>query len=96
MITLINIIFPLRSDRELCALLGKRGQAPVSVEQGITLSQQIGCVMYVETTSRFNRQSVLSAFEIAALAALGQITPKVGYLLKCMYIKNVSTNYLTI
>ena len=76
--------------------LGKRGQAPVSVEQGITLSQQIGCVMYVETTSRFNRQSVLSAFEIAALAALGQITPKVGYLLKCMYIKNVSTNYLTI
>ena len=71
-----------RSDRELCALLGKRGQAPVSVEQGISLSQQIGCVMYVETTSRFNRQSVLSAFEIAALAALGQITTKVRYLLK--------------
>ena len=71
--------FPyFRSDRELCAALGKRGQAPVSVEQGITLSHQLGCVMYVETTSRFNRQSVLSAFEIAALAALGQITPKVG------------------
>ena len=66
-----------RSDRELCAVLGKRGQAPVSVEQGISLSHQLGCVMYVETTSRFNRQSVLSAFEIAALAALGQITPKV-------------------
>ena len=78
-----NIFFLLRSDRELCALLGKRGQAPVSVEQGITLSQQIGCVMYVETTSRFNRQSVLSAFEIAALAALGQITPKVSYFLNC-------------
>ena len=59
-------------------MLGKRGQAPVSVEQGITLSQQIGCVMYVETTARFNRQSVLSAFEVAALAALGQIAPKVS------------------
>ena len=34
--------------------------------------------MYVETTARFNRQSVLSAFEVAALAALGQIAPKVS------------------
>ena len=75
-----------RSDRELCAMLGKRGQAPVSVEQGITLSQQIGCVMYVETTARFNRQSVLSAFEVAALAALGQIAPKVS----CIYENCIS------
>ena len=76
--------FYSRGDRELCAVLGKRGQAPVSVEQGITLSHQIGCVMYVETTSRFNRQSVLSAFEIAALAALGQITPKVSKTQQCI------------
>ena len=82
----IYICVLFRSDRELCAMLGKRGQAPVSVEQGITLSQQIGCVMYVETTARFNRQSVLSAFEVAALAALGQIAPKVS----CIYENCIS------
>ena len=58
-------------------MLGKRGQAPVSVEQGITLSQQAGCLMYVETSSRFNRQSVVVAFEVAGLAALGQLATKV-------------------
>ena len=73
-------------------MLGKRGQAPVSVDQGLTLSQQMGCVMYVETSSRFARQTVVSAFEVAALAAFGQLATKVtqitlAYFLNILIIK---------
>ena len=51
--------------------LARKGQAPVSTDQGLTLSQQSGCMLYVETSSRSSPKSVISAFEVAALAKFG-------------------------
>ena len=57
--------------------LARRGLAPVSADQGLTLSQQAGCLLYVETSAKMSGRSAHSAFEVAALSLLGQIsTPK--------------------
>jgi hypothetical protein len=42
-------MFLSRSDRDVLATLARRGLAPVSADQGLTLSQQAGCMLYVET-----------------------------------------------
>ena len=62
-----------RSDRDVLSNLSRRGQAPVSGDQGLTLSQQSGCVLYTETSSKVNSQSVLSTFEVAALAKVSHV-----------------------
>lgn len=56
------------------ATLARKGQAPVSTDQGLTLSQQSGCLLYVETSSRTSTKSVISAFEVAALAKFGHLS----------------------
>ena len=46
----------------------------MSSDQGLTLSQQAGCVLYTETSSKVNPQSVLSTFEVAALAKVSHMS----------------------
>ena len=58
-----------RNDKDICNILGRRGQAPVSADQGLTLSQQSGCISYVETSAKLSGLSVVSAFETAAIAS---------------------------
>ena len=47
----------------------------VSSSQALSMSQQIGAVMYVETSSKTSRRGVSSVMEVAALTTLGQSTP---------------------
>jgi len=56
--------------------LSNKGLAPVSADQGLTLSQQAGCILYVETSAKTNARSANSAFEVAALTLLGQLSQK--------------------
>ena len=46
----------------------------MSADQGLTLSQQSGCVMYTETSSKVNPPSVFSTFEVAALAKVSHMS----------------------
>ncbi len=62
-----------RNDRDILATLSRRGQAPVSADQGLTLSQQSGCVLYLETSAKISPRSALSVFEVAALAKFGNL-----------------------
>lgn len=73
-IILVGCQSDLRSDRDILSSLARRGQAPVSADQGLTLSQQSGCVLYTETSSKVNPQSVLSTFEVAALAKVSHMS----------------------
>ena len=59
-------------DREILSTLARRGQAPVSTDQGLTLSQQSGCLYYLETSAKCAPKSAFSALELAALAKFGQ------------------------
>ena len=63
-----------RTDRDVLATLARRGQAPVSTDQGLTLSQQSGCLLYIESSSKTSLKSVISAFEVAALAKFGHLS----------------------
>ena len=58
-------------DREILSTLARRGQAPVSTDQGLTLSQQSGCLYYLETSSKCAPKSAYSVLEVAALAKFG-------------------------
>jgi len=69
-IVLVGCQIDMRNDVDICNQLSKKGQAPVSSEQGLTLSQQSGCVAYVETSAKCQGQGqVAAAFEAAALAS---------------------------
>jgi hypothetical protein len=70
----IPIVFYFRNDRDILTTLSRRGQAPVSADQGLTISQQSGCVLYVETTSKLSGRSAISVFEVAALAKYGHLS----------------------
>eukprot|EP00096_Caligus_rogercresseyi_P012638 TRINITY_DN5359_c0_g1_i1.p1 TRINITY_DN5359_c0_g1~~TRINITY_DN5359_c0_g1_i1.p1 ORF type:complete len:362 (-),score=89.95 TRINITY_DN5359_c0_g1_i1:721-1806(-) len=70
-IILVGCQSDLRSDRDVLSSLSRVGRAPVSSDQALTLGQQIGCRMYVETTAKSSFTSSCSAFEVAALASLG-------------------------
>ena len=59
-------------DREILSTLARRGQAPVSTDQGLTLSQQSGCLYYLETSSKCAPKSAFSVLEVAALAKFGR------------------------
>ncbi|XP_076361487.1 rho-related GTP-binding protein RhoE-like [Tachypleus tridentatus] len=63
----------LRTDSDTLTSLAKIKKAPVSSEQALAVSRQIGATTYVETSSRLSGRSVRDAFEVAALAALGKL-----------------------
>ena len=67
--------FP-RNARETVSALAKSGKAPVSSEQALSMSQQIGAAVYVETSARASVRTAVSAFEVAALAAMGKLPGK--------------------
>jgi hypothetical protein len=52
------------------------GLGPVSADQALTLSQQSGCALYVETSARTCARSAVSAFEVAFLVASGKLGPQ--------------------
>lgn len=70
-IILVGCQSDLRMDREILSTLARRGQAPVSTDQGLTLSQQSGCLYYLETSSKCAPKSAYSVLEVAALAKFG-------------------------
>ncbi|XP_076352582.1 rho-related GTP-binding protein RhoE-like [Tachypleus tridentatus] len=63
----------LRTDSDIVTLLAKLKKSPVSSEQALAVSRQIGATTYVETSSKLSGRSVRDAFEVAALAALGKL-----------------------
>ncbi|GLH02481.1 Uncharacterized protein GBIM_08482 [Gryllus bimaculatus] len=69
-----------RGDVDTLARLARRRRAPVSSEQALQVSRQLGAATYVETSSRTAGRAVRDAFEVAALAALGKLNsaPAVG------------------
>jgi len=50
----------------------------VSSPQALSMSQQIGAVMHVETSAKSSRRGVASVMEVAALTLLGQFSPLVS------------------
>lgn len=76
-IILVGCQSDLRGDRDVITHLGKSGRAPVSSDQALSFSRQISAVIYVETSSKTSSRSAISAFEVAGLASMGKITPKV-------------------
>merc|ERR1712038_763955 len=50
----------------------------VSSPQALSMSQQIGAVMHVETSAKSSRRGVASVMEVAALTLLGQFFPLVS------------------
>lgn len=62
-----------RGDVETLAWLARRRRAPVSSEQALQVSRQLGAATYVETSARTAGRAVRDAFEVAALAALGKL-----------------------
>ena len=72
---LTRIIFS-RNARDALSALAKSGKAPVSSEQALSMSQQIGAAVYVETSARASVRTAVSAFEVAALAAMGKLPGK--------------------
>ena len=75
-IILVGCQSDTRSDRDLLHYLSKQGKAPVSSDQALSFSQQIGALMYVETSAKASTRASVSAFEVAALASMGKIVPK--------------------
>ncbi|XP_022254435.1 rho-related GTP-binding protein RhoN-like isoform X2 [Limulus polyphemus] len=63
----------LRNDLDTVTSLAKDKLQPVTSEQALVVSRQIGATTYVETTSRQTGRSSCEAFEVAALAALGKL-----------------------
>lgn len=63
----------LRNDIETISALAKEHKIPVTSEQAVAVSRQVGATTYVETSSRTSAKAVKDAFEVAALAALGKL-----------------------
>jgi len=62
-IVLVGCQSELRSERT-----GPAG-APVAADQALTFAQKAGASMYVETSAKISRQTVVAAFELAATVA---------------------------
>ena len=73
-IILVGCQADLRKDREILATLAKQGRAPVSADQALSFSQHVSALMYVETSARTSTRAAISAFEVAGLASMGQLT----------------------
>jgi len=71
-IVLVGCQSDLRTDRTVMAGLAKVGKSPVSSQQALSMSKQIGAVMYVETSAKTSGRGVASVMEVAALTSLGQ------------------------
>ncbi|KAF6207762.1 hypothetical protein GE061_016210 [Apolygus lucorum] len=63
----------LRNDKETIKELSLVFKSPVTPEQGVNVSRQVGATTYVETSSKHSAKAVRDAFEVAALAALGRL-----------------------
>jgi len=68
---LIGCQSDLRNDRSVLASLAKQGKSSVSTFQALSVSRQLGAVMYVETETRQSNRSAVTAFEVAALTCMG-------------------------
>jgi len=75
-IILVGCGSDLRSDRDLLTSLAKQGRAPISADQALSFSHQIGAAMYVETSAKTSTRAAISAFEVAGLASMGKIVPE--------------------
>jgi len=74
-VLLVGCQSDMRTDAAVISALAKVGRSPVSAQQALSMSQQVQAAMYVETSSRVSSRSVATAMELAALTALGQVTP---------------------
>ena len=74
-ILLVGCQSDMRTDPATIQALAKVGRSPVSAQQALSMSQQMQAVMYVETSSRVSARGVATVMELAALTALGQVTP---------------------
>ncbi|PSN51753.1 Rho-related GTP-binding protein RhoE [Blattella germanica] len=63
----------LRNDIETISSLAKQRRIPVTSEQAVSISRQVGATTYVETSAKTSSKAVKDAFEVAALAALGKL-----------------------
>lgn len=72
----------LRTDTGTVYNLAQMKKSPVSAEQAVAVSRQIGATTYVETSSKQCCKTVPDAFEIAALAAMGKLNKSHGSLLR--------------
>ncbi|XP_068082859.1 ras-like GTP-binding protein rhoA [Anabrus simplex] len=63
----------LRNDIETISSLAKQRRMPVTSEQALAVSRQVGATTYVETSAKTASKAVRDAFEVAALAALGKL-----------------------
>ena len=67
------ILVGCQSDRRTAS--NTASSSLVTSVQALAVSQQIGAVMYVETSARTSRRAVSSVMEVAALTSLGQLPP---------------------
>ena len=67
------ILVGCQSDRRTAS--NTASSSLVTSGQALAVSQQIGAVMYVETSARTSRRAVSSVMEVAALTSLGQLPP---------------------
>ncbi|XP_044740611.1 rho-related GTP-binding protein RhoN-like [Chrysoperla carnea] len=63
----------LRHDIETISSLACNRLIPVTSEQAIAVSRQIGAATYVETSAKTSNRGVRDGLEVAALAALGKL-----------------------
>jgi hypothetical protein len=66
----------LRTDRDVISGLAKSGRAPVSSDQALSFSRQMSAALYVETSAKLSSRSAISAFEVAGLASMGKLAPR--------------------
>ncbi|CAB4059952.1 unnamed protein product [Lepeophtheirus salmonis] len=50
-------------NKDIITNLASQGLAPISAEQGLTVSHQIQAVLYIETSAKSSHRAALSAFE---------------------------------
>ena len=65
------ILVGCQSDRRTAS--NTASSSLVTSGQALAVSQQIGAVMYVETSARASRRAVSSVMEVAALTSLGEL-----------------------
>lgn len=63
----------VRHNIEVISSLALVRQIPVSSEQAIAISRQIGAATYVETSAKTSNKGVCDGLEVAALAAMGKL-----------------------
>jgi GTPase SAR1 family protein len=72
-IILVGCQADLRGDRDILHNLSKQGRNVISSDQGLSFSQQMNALMYVETSAKTSTRAAISAFEVAGLASMGKL-----------------------